>query len=45
VNLDIQVVELRVLKSMEKYLQHVKYIYTEVNTEQVYKGCNLIGEV
>ena len=45
VNLDIQGVELRALKSMEKYLQYVKYIYTEVNTEQVYKGCNLIGEI
>lgn len=45
VNLDIQGVELRALKSMEKYLKHVKYIYTEVNTEQVYKGCNLIGEI
>jgi FkbM family methyltransferase len=45
VNLDIQGVELRALKSMDKYLHHVKYIYTEVNTEQVYKGCNLIGEI
>ena len=45
VNLDIQGVELRALKSMEKHLQYVKYIYTEVNTEQVYKGCNLIGEI
>lgn len=45
VNLDIQGVELRALKSMEKYLHHIKYIYTEVNTEQVYKGCNLIGEI
>jgi FkbM family methyltransferase len=45
VNLDIQGVELRALKSMEKYLQHVRYIYTEVNIEQVYKGCNLIGEI
>lgn len=45
VNLDIQGVELRALKSMEKYLKHVKYIYTEVNTEQVYKDCNLIGEI
>jgi len=44
-NLDIQGVELRALKSMEKYLQHVKYIYTEVNIEEVYKGCNLIGEI
>ena len=45
INLDIQGVELRALKSMEKYLQHVQYIYTEVNTEEVYKGCNLIGEI
>ena len=45
VNLDIQGVELRALKSMEKYLQHVQYIYTEVNTEEVYKGCNLIVEI
>ncbi len=40
INLDIQGVELRALKSMEKYLHHVKYIYTEVNTEEVYKNCN-----
>jgi len=45
INLDIQGVELRALKSMEKYLPHVKYIYTEVNSEEVYKGCNLIGEM
>ena len=44
-NLDIQGVELRALKSMEKYLQHVQYIYTEVNTEQVYKGCDLVGDI
>jgi len=45
INLDIQGVELRALKSMEKYLPHVRYIYTEVNIEEVYKGCNLIGEI
>ena len=45
INLDIQGVELRALKSMEKYLPHVKYIYTEVNTEQVYKGCDEITDV
>lgn len=44
-NLDIQGVELRALKSMEKYLKHVNYIYTEVNTDYVYKECNLIGEL
>jgi FkbM family methyltransferase len=45
VNLDIQGVELHALKSMEKYLTYVNYIYTEVNTEHVYKNCNLIGEI
>jgi FkbM family methyltransferase len=45
INLDIQGVELRALKSMEKYMQHINYIYTEVNTEQVYKGCDEINEI
>ena len=44
-NLDIQGVELRALKSMEKHLQHIKYIYTEVNVEQVYKGCAHMSEI
>tara|TARA_Y200000002_G_scaffold182699_1_gene150761 strand:+ start:27899 stop:28528 length:630 start_codon:yes stop_codon:yes gene_type:complete len=45
VNLDIQGVELRALKSMEKYLQHIDYIYTEVNTEDVYKGCDQMVDI
>ena len=45
INLDIQGVELRALKSMEKYLPDIQYIYSEVNIEEVYKGCNLIGEL
>ena len=45
INLDIQGVELRALKSMEKYLSHVDYIYTEINTDYVYKDCNLVGEI
>lgn len=44
-NLDIQGVELRALKSMEKYLNHIDYIYTEVNTEEVYKDCAKINEI
>ena len=44
-NFDIQGVDLRALKSMEKYLKHVNYIYTEVNADYVYKDCNLIGEL
>jgi len=45
INLDIQGVELRALKSMEKYLNNIQYIYTEVNTEEVYKNCNLMSEI
>jgi len=44
-NFDIQGVELRALKSMEKYLSNVDYIYTEINTDYVYKDCNLVGEI
>jgi FkbM family methyltransferase len=44
-NLDIQGVELRALKSMEKHLQHVRYIYTEVNIEQVYKDCDQMPDI
>jgi len=45
INLDIQGVELRALKSMEKHLHHINYIYTEVNVEQVYKGCDQMDEL
>ena len=44
-NLDIQGVELRALKSIEKYLSYIDYIYTEINTDYVYKDCNLVGEI
>ena len=30
---------------MEEYLNRVDYIYTEVNSDYVYKGCALIGEL
>lgn len=44
-NLDIQGVELNALKSMEEYLTKVDYIYTEVNSDYVYKNCSLITEI
>ena len=44
-NLDIQGTELRALKSAEKYLKHVNYIYTEANTKEIYKGCALLPEM
>jgi hypothetical protein len=44
-NLDIQGVELRALKGMESYLDSIQYIYTEVNSDYVYKECCLITEL
>lgn len=45
INLDIQGVELRALKSMEDYLHKIDYIYSEVNSDYVYKDLNLITEI
>ncbi len=45
INLDIQGVELRALKSMEKYLENIDYIYTELNTEDVYKNCDKMEDL
>jgi FkbM family methyltransferase len=45
INLDIQGAELKALQSMESHLDKIQYIYTEVNTEEVYKGCCKIGEL
>ena len=44
-NIDIQGKELDALKSMSNHIKHVKYIYTEVNTEKVYKDCALLTEM
>ena len=44
-NLDIQGVELKALKGMEEYLNKVDYIYTEVNSDYVYKDCALVSEI
>jgi FkbM family methyltransferase len=45
VNLDIQGVELKALKSFGSYLNNVKYIYTEVNSGQVYENNDLISDL
>lgn len=41
-NLDLQGYELSALKGFENGLKHIDYIYTEVNTDEVYKDCTLI---
>ena len=44
-NLDIQGAELKALKGLGKYIDNIDYIYTEVNTEKVYKDCALMSEI
>jgi FkbM family methyltransferase len=44
-NFDIQGAELKALKGMKEYLNKVDYLYTEVNSDYVYKGCALVTEL
>ena len=44
-NLDIQGAELKAIKGMLDYLPNIDYIYSEVNSDHVYKDCALIGEI
>ena len=45
INLDIQGAELKALRGMEEYLNKIDYIYTEVNSDYVYKGCALVTDL
>lgn len=45
VNLDIQGVELQALKGFGDLLENIKYIYTEVNSGEVYKGNDSLGDL
>ncbi len=44
-NLDIQGAELLALKGMKNSLKDIDYIYTEVNSAEIYKGCARIEEI
>lgn len=44
-NIDLQGAELRALRGGVQTLAGVRYVYTEVNREEVYEGCALIGEI
>lgn len=44
-NFDIQGAELKALKGMEDYLPNIDYLYTEVNSDYVYKDCSLVTEL
>jgi FkbM family methyltransferase len=46
INLDIQGAELKALRGLGgSYLSNVDYIYAEVNSDYVYEGCSLVGEI
>jgi len=44
-NVDVQGVELSVMKSFGELLGKLDYIYAEVNTGELYKGCCLLSEI
>ena len=44
-NFDIQGAELLALKGAEESIKSAKALYLEVNSEEVYKSCPLIGEI
>lgn len=44
-NIDVQGVELNVIKSFGALITKMDYIYTEVNEEELYKDCCLISEI
>lgn len=44
-NIDVQGVELNVIKSFRDYIDEFDYIYAEVNEEHLYKDCSLIGDI
>ncbi|GIV44037.1 MAG: methyltransferase [Bacteroidia bacterium] len=44
-NLDIQGAELLALKGLGEQISNIKFIYTEVNVDHLYKDCALVGEI
>lgn len=44
-NMDVQGAELMVLRGSTKTLENIDYIYTEINTEQVYEGCAQLSDI
>jgi FkbM family methyltransferase len=44
-NMDIQGYELEALKGFGDILENFDYVYTEINVEEVYKGCPLVSEI
>jgi len=45
INMDVQGFELEVLKGAARTLNYIDIVYTEINTEEVYKDCCLVEEL
>lgn len=43
--MDVQGYELEVLKGAHETLKHIDYIYTEVNSEELYENCAMVEEL
>ena len=44
-NLDTQGTELSILKGLGSKIKFIDYIYTEVNTAELYKGCGILQQI
>ena len=44
-NFNVQGAELLILRGGQQALRHVDVVYLEVNTEEVYVGCALMGQL
>jgi FkbM family methyltransferase len=44
-NLDLQGVELRAIKSLGTYIENIDYIYTEINRQELYEGCDIVDDI
>ena len=45
INIDVQGYELEVFKGGSEYLNYIDYVMTEVNRDEVYKGCPRVEEL
>jgi FkbM family methyltransferase len=44
-NLDIQGVELQALRSLGELISQLNFVYVEINTKEVYRGCTKLAEL
>ena len=45
INIDVQGYELEVLMGAEEYLNHIDYILTEVNSDELYENCVRVNQL